>query len=180
LATRLNDTRELLAVGLPPDPQLDAELAATRDTFWRRYADARSLAETLAVALPPIADAYAPTNLTDMARNVGTAFAITTLGVIFNQQLATALPAQLGDLLAAGVSKITVAATNFSATGAGQAHEIAAAILHDFATLGVITAIFGALSTVAVLYLKPRPAPQETDPVAAPRREASFVAATEH
>ncbi len=33
-----------------------------------------------------------------MARNVGTAFGITTLGVIFNQQIATALPAQLGDL----------------------------------------------------------------------------------
>ena len=53
LATRLTDTRELLALGSPPDPQLDAELAAARDTFARLYADARSLAETLGVTPPP-------------------------------------------------------------------------------------------------------------------------------
>ena len=50
LAARLTDTRELLAAGLPPEPQLDAELATARDTFGRLYADARSLAETLDVA----------------------------------------------------------------------------------------------------------------------------------
>lgn len=52
LAARLTDTRELLAAGLPPEPQLDAELAAARDTFGRLYADARALADTLDVALP--------------------------------------------------------------------------------------------------------------------------------
>jgi len=116
-----------------------------------------------------------------MARNVGTAFGITTLGVIFNQQIATALPAQLGDLPAAEVSKIAAAAANFSATGAGQAHEIAAAaILHGFATLGVITAIFCTLATVAVLYLKPRPTASEADPATeSTRRDAPLVAATE-
>ena len=36
-----------------------------------------------------------------MARNIGTAFGVATLGVIFNRQIATALPAQLGNLPAA-------------------------------------------------------------------------------
>jgi DHA2 family methylenomycin A resistance protein-like MFS transporter len=116
-----------------------------------------------------------------MARNIGTAFGVATLGVIFNRQIATTLPAQLGDLPAAERAKIAADAANFSATGVGQAHEIAAAaILHGFATLGVITAVFCALATVAVLSLKPSPAPQETDPVAEnPSHTTPLIAATE-
>src|SRR3954447_2543024 len=53
LASRLADARERLAAGLPPDQQLDAELAATRDAFTRLYADTRALADALDVALAP-------------------------------------------------------------------------------------------------------------------------------
>jgi hypothetical protein len=51
LATRLSDARERLAAGLPPDQQLDAELAATRAAFVRLYTDARAMADALDVTL---------------------------------------------------------------------------------------------------------------------------------
>jgi EmrB/QacA subfamily drug resistance transporter len=116
-----------------------------------------------------------------MARNIGTAFGVATLGVIFNQQIATTLPAQLGALPATEITTITTAAANFTATGAGQAQEIAsAAILHGFATLGVIAAVFCALATVAVLSLKPRATPQDVAPIADNQsRTTPFIAATE-
>jgi hypothetical protein len=53
LAARLADARERLATGLPPDQDLDAQIAATRDAFMRLYADARAMAEALDVALAP-------------------------------------------------------------------------------------------------------------------------------
>lgn len=64
LAARLADTRERLGIGLPPDLQLDAELAAARNAFARLYADARALAETLAVPLPPSGDVPALPDVT--------------------------------------------------------------------------------------------------------------------
>jgi hypothetical protein len=68
LASRLTDARERLATGLPPDQHLDAEIAATRDAFMRLYADARAMADALAVALP--SPAGAPT-LADVTAVLG-------------------------------------------------------------------------------------------------------------
>lgn len=59
LAERLNEARERLASGLPPDQQLDSELSATRDVFGRLYAEARALAEGLAVPIEPPSNAPA-------------------------------------------------------------------------------------------------------------------------
>lgn len=53
LAERLTDARERLAGGLPPDPQLDGEIAAIRDAFDRLHADLRAMADLLDIALPP-------------------------------------------------------------------------------------------------------------------------------
>lgn len=52
LAERLSNARERLAIGLPPEQQLDAELIATREVFGRLYTEARALAEALAIACP--------------------------------------------------------------------------------------------------------------------------------
>lgn len=64
LASRLADARERLGEGLPPDPQLDGEIAAARDAFERLYADARAMADLLDIALPRPGDPPALPDIT--------------------------------------------------------------------------------------------------------------------
>ena len=105
----------------------------------------------------PLGKAGLASGTLGMARNVGTAFGIAALGVVFNARLDRVLPAQLADLPAAQAATVRAAA-NFALSGGGAARAAASdAILHGFATLSLVTALFCLVSTLALLALRPRP-----------------------
>jgi DHA2 family methylenomycin A resistance protein-like MFS transporter len=98
-----------------------------------------------------------------MARNVGTAFGVAMLGIVFRQQLTTTLPSHLGDLPAAQATAITAAATTFSVTGPDGARAVAeSAILRGFDTLSLVAALFCGIATVTTLCIRPRRTTEET------------------
>lgn len=113
-----------------------------------------------------------------MARNVGTAFGISILGVIFHGRVADTIAGRLVALPAAEVAAITAAAVNLSPTGSGTAREVAAtAILDSFATISLVAAIFCGIATVASLAIRTRNAAPEA-PASQPVSVA-LIAATE-
>jgi hypothetical protein len=115
-----------------------------------------------------------------MARNVGTAFGIALLGLVYHQQLATVLPGRLANLPPAEALAVTDAAATFTATGSPQAQEAAAtAILRGFDALSLVAAACCAIATVATLCIRSQrtPAADATVPLRAPGTPALAVAA---
>ena len=127
----------------------------------------------------PLGKAGLASGTLGMARNVGTAFGIAALGVVFNARLDSTLPARLADLPAAQAATIRAAAANFTIGGAGAARAAAAdAILHGFAALALVTALFCLISTLALLAIRPRAAPEPGPrPATGGVREATAPAA---